>query len=470
MASTSALDAVRPRTAPAVSTVAVRVAGLCKAYHVYDRPIDRLKQFLIRGRRRFYRDFWALRDVSFELAPGEAFGIVGRNGSGKSTLLQILAGTLAPTSGEVVVNGRVAALLELGAGFSPEFSGRENVLLSGAVMGLTRAEIESRFDEIVDFAEIGEFIDQPVKTYSSGMFVRLAFAVQTAIDPDVLIVDEALAVGDIFFRQKCYARIRKLRDKGCALLFVSHAVTEVEQLCERALLLDHGSARFVGPAPETIKRYYLVAQPGRAPRGDPLADEVAAAPRRVTEGDAFAWPGDSVLHDTRALTQVADGVARCTRLGVCDAHGTARASFEQAEEAIFFFEFEILQGIGAPLGGVLIRNDKGAIVHGKGALEYDLPLARRVAPGARVRYRQAVVLALAPGEYSFEVGLATIDASMYPSAGRRSYQEQVAETTVVCIVPNAGVFSIGLRQRFENAQLTHHGISDLPGSLACQVL
>ncbi len=219
---------------------ALSVRSLSKRFEIYERPADRLRQTLWRGRRQFYREFWALRDISFSLAPGQALGIVGRNGSGKSTLLQLVAGTLSPTSGEVDATGRVSALLELGSGFNPEFSGRENVFLNGAILGLRQAEMRALLPDILDFADIGDFVDRPVKTYSSGMQLRLAFAVATAVTPRILIVDEALAVGDEAFQRKCFARIEKIREEGAAVLFVSHSPQQILELCDTAMLLDSG--------------------------------------------------------------------------------------------------------------------------------------------------------------------------------------------------------------------------------------
>ena len=219
------------------SELAVCVQGLSKCYSIFDRPEDRLKQMFSLGRRKFYRDFWALQDVSFEVAKGETIGIVGRNGSGKSTLLQLLAGILTPTAGVIESRGRIAALLELGAGFSPEFTGRENIRLSGQLIGLSREEIAAREPEIISFAEIGEFIDQPVKTYSSGMFVRLAFAVHASVEPDILIIDEALAVGDGQFVHRCMARFRELQRRGTTMIVVSHDPSTIKRLCDRALCL-----------------------------------------------------------------------------------------------------------------------------------------------------------------------------------------------------------------------------------------
>src|SRR2546429_3449321 len=218
----------------------IEFQGVSKSYAIYDSPGDRLKELITPKRYQFHRDFWALRDVSFTIRRGETFCIVGENGSGKSTLLQIIAGILHPTTGDTAVRGRVSALLELGAGFNPEFSGRDNVYLNGAILGLTTRQIDQRYGEIARFAEIGDFIDQPVKTYSSGMVVRLAFAVAINVDPEILLVDEALAVGDIYFRQRCMRKVHELRSRGITILFVSHAVSDVKAIGDRVLWLDRG--------------------------------------------------------------------------------------------------------------------------------------------------------------------------------------------------------------------------------------
>lgn len=242
-----------PVQLPGSTVISVRDVG--KLYHVYARPQDRLKQALLRGSRKYYQDFWALRGVSFDVNRGEAVGILGRNGAGKSTLLQIIAGTMTPTEGQVGVRGRVAAMLQLGSGFNPEFTGRENVFLGGAILGITRREMETRFDEIAAFAEIGGFIDQPIKTYSSGMAARLAFAVSFSVEPDLLIVDEILAVGDIGFQQKCISRLRHLRDDGLTLLFVSHSPDAVRSICHKALFLIEGRPAYYGPAERATDLY-----------------------------------------------------------------------------------------------------------------------------------------------------------------------------------------------------------------------
>ena len=236
--------------------VVIAAHNLGKRYQIYRKPQDRLKQGLLRwSGKQFYRDFWALKGVSFEVKRGEAVGVLGRNGAGKSTLLQLIAGTLAPSEGDVSVRGRVPAMLQLGSGFSPEFTGRENVYLAGSILGIPRREMESRFDAIASFADIGAFMDQPLKTYSSGMGARLAFAVSFSVEPDLLIVDEILAVGDIGFQQKCVSRLRALRDNGLTMLFVSHSPDAVRSVCNRALFLVDGQMVFFGPAEQTTNQY-----------------------------------------------------------------------------------------------------------------------------------------------------------------------------------------------------------------------
>ncbi len=243
--------------------IAIRVQNLSKCYQIYDTPRDRLKQFLfprfqrlsLQQQKRYFREFWAVNDVSFEVKKGETIGIIGRNGSGKSTLLQMISGTLNPTSGSVQINGRIAALLELGSGFNPEFTGRENIYLNGAILGLTNKEIDDRLAAIMTFADIGDFIDQPVKTYSSGMYVRLAFAIQANVDPDILIVDEALAVGDTYFVHRCMLRFNELQRSGTTILFVSHDANAVRNLCSRAIWLTDGRIMEMGDSSAVVDAY-----------------------------------------------------------------------------------------------------------------------------------------------------------------------------------------------------------------------
>lgn len=237
------------------SETVIKVSNVSKCYQIYDKPRDRLLQMLTRGLKKYFKEFWALQDITFEIKKGETIGIVGRNGSGKSTLLQIICGTLSPSSGHIETQGRIAALLELGSGFNPEFSGRENVYLNASILGLKEKEIDERYDAIAAFADIGTFIDQPIKTYSSGMVVRLAFATAIHVEPDILVVDEALAVGDTAFQQKCLNRIRQMQREGVSILLVTHSTNTLVEYCDRGIYFKKGRLMLDGPCREVVKVY-----------------------------------------------------------------------------------------------------------------------------------------------------------------------------------------------------------------------
>lgn len=260
-----------------MNEIAISLENISKCFKRYAKPVDRLKEILL-PQKNHAQIFWALRDINLNVTRGEALGIIGQNGSGKSTLLQIIAKTLTPTTGEVFVNGRVSALLELGSGFNPEFTGRQNVFFNGQILGLSQQEIATKLDEIIKFAEIGDFIEQPVKTYSSGMFVRLAFAVAVSVNPDILIVDEALAVGDIYFQQKCFERIQELKKLGTTLLFVSHDSTAVYKLCDRAILIESGKALLDGSPKQVIDLYEAKLLKKRDTHSESVEIQIVAKP------------------------------------------------------------------------------------------------------------------------------------------------------------------------------------------------
>jgi len=285
---------------------AIEARDLGKCYSLFERPGDRLKQ-LLWGRWRnpakaYYRDFWALKDVNFVVAPGEVVGIVGRNGAGKSTLLQMVCGTLAPSTGDLQVRGRVAALLELGAGFNPDFTGLENIYMNAAILGLSRAQVRERLDSIVAFADIGDFIRQPVKSYSSGMYMRLAFAVATSVEPDILVIDEALSVGDGAFARKSFDRIMGLKEAGKTILFCSHSMYQVEALCSRALWIEAGTLRMAGSAAEVTSAYQSSLNASVAVTANALSGLAAAAPPVAL---ASAPPGAGKINQ---IVGTADGV------------------------------------------------------------------------------------------------------------------------------------------------------------------
>jgi lipopolysaccharide transport system ATP-binding protein len=465
------------------SDIVIRVDNVSKAYTIWSSPSARLHgpilgqvgqmPFLPRGlrdwcgqhSRQSFKDFYALTGVSLEIRRGESYGIIGRNGSGKSTLLQIIAGTLMPTKGEVTVHGSVAALLELGSGFNPEFTGRENVYMNAAIRGMTKEQTDARFDEIAGFADIGDFIDQPTKTYSSGMLVRLAFAVTTSVDADVLLIDEALAVGDVFFRQKCYKHLENLRNRGVTIVLVSHGMGEVEQFCQRAALLHHGAVTFHGNATEAVKRYYLTEQDDHTRNVSIGAKDAEGAEPIAMETVAdFFWPAASAFIDISGIPQISNGAARCTGVALCDNEGRPCRSFAQGETASFFYEYELLQDTGAPMAGVELVNDKSTIVHGKTTLEYGSEVPTALARGTRLQFRQDITLELAVGEYTFSLGLGMLTEHDYQMRGTFAHAELDSKMVRLCILPGVGQFAITFRRAGKPVQLLHHGVANLPGT------
>lgn len=470
---TDRMDATQKQMpAPRVEEYAIVVDDVSKCYHVYEAPSDRLKQALYPRMRRvlglpeqaYFREFWALRNVSLTVRPGETVGIIGRNGSGKSTLLQLICGTLSPTAGSIQTNGRIAALLELGSGFNPEFSGRENIFMNAAVLGMSDEEIRARYQQIVDFSEIGDFIEQPVKTYSSGMFMRLAFAVQAHIDASVIVIDEALTVGDVFFRQKCYTRLQQLREAGVAILLVSHSMPDIEQFCERAILLDQGRARFVGSAAEAAKHYYLLHQPVVQ-----SSDTGIAVAETVSEVNVHDRPTALAFLDISDKPQVGTGGARCSGVAIVDEKGQPRSTFQQGELATFYYEFEVDGDIGVPICGMTITNERGVIVHGKNNLQYADETARSGPGTSLVSCHQKIKLDLAAGEYTFQVGLAAMDAVSWKNRQHIPYEAEGGLVQRICHVSQVGAFSVRMANKDGVVVLSHHGVADLPGSMRITV-
>jgi ABC-type polysaccharide/polyol phosphate transport system ATPase subunit len=347
------------------------------------------------------RDFYALRDVSFAIRPGEATGIIGRNGSGKSTLLQLIAGTLVPSSGSIRTAGRISALLELGSGFNPDFTGRENVFLNGAIQGFTRAEMNTKMVEIEEFADIGDFIGQPVKTYSSGMMMRLAFAVAISVQPDVLIIDEALAVGDVFFSQKCFRKIREIVHGGATLIFVSHDMGAIQSLCDRALLLSGGRLVFDGAPEECVSRYFNLHGPENSggaavPGRHPTASDQAK--RAIIAADIL--PSAKSRHGDRTL-EISAAV-------VVDGHGTVTWDYEIAHRACIRVLFTAREAIRRPSVGIQIHDRMGNLVFAAGStqLRFSLPA---LAKGQEIILEFRVALSLQPGSYTLSLDAAEFD-------------------------------------------------------------
>jgi len=350
---------------------ALRVEGIAKQYRIYDRPSDRLKESLTRGRWKKHREFWALKNISFEIEKGTTTGIVGPNGSGKSTLLQIVAGTLDPTLGNVWVNGRVAALLELGAGFNLEFTGIENISTNAALMGFSRSETKTRLPEIERFAEIGDFIHQPVKTYSSGMYVRLAFAIAVNVDPDILVVDEALSVGDTIFQHRCVRRIKEMQERGTTVLFVSHDPTLVRALCSRAILLYQGETLADGTPVEVLNRYQRLIMAREAK--DTAGDSEAPSPT-TSEVESPAQTMQHVGAPLSSHYRHGNGDAEVIYAELLDADEQPVELVETGDPLYLRMRFIMHRDIARPICGFMIRSRHGMNVYGTNTEQRGLEL------------------------------------------------------------------------------------------------
>ncbi|HSP69777.1 MAG TPA: ABC transporter ATP-binding protein [Bryobacteraceae bacterium] len=334
-----------------MSAPVVEFSNVSKSYSIYAAPRDRLKELATFQTRRFHTEFWALRDVSFDVRRGETFCVVGENGSGKSTLLQICAGIMAPTTGTAVANGRIAALLELGSGFNPEFSGRDNVFLNGAILGLSRKDMDRRLPEIEAFAEIGAFINQPVKTYSSGMVVRLAFAVAIHVDPEILLVDEALAVGDVYFRQRCMRKVHELRQRGVTILFVSHATSDVKALGDRAMWLEKGIVKALGKT-DLVVAQYLAAMSEK--------DRVYQAHAfSVEEARTLPAPQEIVEEIPNIDHRFGDAKAEVIGITVLDAHGARVGLLQPNSTIVVRISVRAKENLDRPIVGFMFRNHLG---------------------------------------------------------------------------------------------------------------
>lgn len=446
--------------------IAIQVANISKHYEIYEHPRDRLKQFfapraqrlLGRTPRQYYREFTALQNISFTVQRGQTVGIIGRNGSGKSTLLQIICGTLTPSSGEVQVNGRIAALLELGSGFNPEFSGRENVYLNGAILGLSREQMEARFDEIAAFADIGEFLEQPVKNYSSGMQVRLAFAVSVCVEPDILVVDEALAVGDEAFQRKCFARIERIKEDGGTILFVNHGAQAVVQLSDKAILLDRGEVLCAGRPKFVVNQYQRLLNVSSGEQENLRAQILASALQEqkqdqeqiqhnqnagqlveaATNTDVAAGletPASEEGYDpalaasASAITRLEERGARILNVKITTLHGTQVNLLQMGKRYRLEYEVAFDQGVTQVGMGFGIRTISGLMVAGASTFLSRKQRLASVASGQRKRMSFEFTCNVLPDTYFVQCG---VRGSI---AGEDIYLNRVFDVTCFRVLP-----------------------------------
>jgi lipopolysaccharide transport system ATP-binding protein len=416
------------------NNIAIRVTNLSKRYEIYATPRDRLKQFILpplqrligQAPKQYFNEFSALRDVSFEVKKGETVGIIGRNGSGKSTLLQMICGTLSPTNGSIQTTGRIAALLELGAGFNHEFTGRENIFLNASLLGLSRREIDTRFQSIIDFADIGDALEQPIKTYSSGMVVRLAFAVAVHTDPDILIVDEALAVGDMVFQARCLDHIRSMRDNGVTTFFVTHDIGTFQTICDYGLLLDEGQLFSKGQPDHLAAQYYNLAQEHEHQRQ-----------KKILGNFELSTNEDQSLEEAKEKISKAAGGKEEYRFGSKDAvitdfrmlneHGKVIQSLEVGKSFTVEIDVDVMTTLSDLTAAIMFRNAQGQNLFGANTRYDGNTKLSAVLAGTRLRIGMSMKMLLNPGQYLLHLGLANCSSDhLYVTLDNRDKAESIS--------------------------------------------
>lgn len=386
--------------------IAIKVQNVSKIYNIYDKPIDRLKESISFFKRTYHKEFHALKDISLEIKKGETVGIVGKNGSGKSTLLKIITGVLTPTNGNVEVDGRISALLELGAGFNPELTGIENIYLNGTIMGFSKGEIDDRLDSILSFADIGDFVYQPVKMYSSGMFVRLAFAVAISVEPEILIIDEALSVGDVRFQQKCYSKIESIRNSGKTILFVSHSLESIKRYCSEAILLESGKVELRGNPKDVVNSYLRITRNMdlESNNKESKSIDIKGNPQN---NDLFKLE-ESIWYNKNEYTY-GTNEAIFTKVGMYDEYGNISTEFEIGKEVVLIVEFYAKKDLDELFFGFGLRNLQGLdLFVFNGTKQFDNWSINNIEKGRtyRIKIRQRV--SLVPNDYCISLSLAKI--------------------------------------------------------------
>ncbi|MCB0165374.1 MAG: ABC transporter ATP-binding protein [Anaerolineae bacterium] len=450
----------------------IKVEGLGKKFEIYDSPWGRVKEWFTS--RPYHQEFWALRHISFALERGQILGLIGPNGAGKSTLLKILTGILYPTEGAYHVNGRILSLLGLGTGFNPELTGRQNLFRSAQLLDFPEDYVAERLPDIEDFAELDDYFDRPFKFYSSGMKARLGFSLFAFLECDVLILDEIFAVGDIFFKQKCYERMEALMNQNVAVIVVTHALPIVQQYCQDSILLNHGQMVYYGEPAETIKRFAALQ------RKSSSAEISLSTVMAMDDGDLFPqitahneltfWPEAGAFLDlSKAIVTHKQGFF-CTGVALCDQQGQPCDIFEHGQWAYFYTEFETIDAVEIPLSKITILNARNIVIYGKSTLQHCWPKVPPPMPQAgRVRFKHAIKLDLDSGNYTATVAFTTTNPADYANANQQSRRDVQTKMIGLCHVERAITFTIIPRQG-EGIPLPHHGICNLPDKFDVSVV
>jgi lipopolysaccharide transport system ATP-binding protein len=443
------------------------VQNVSKDYEIHSSNGARfVRQLLGRFSPTRPKVFPAVRNVSFEVFPGEAIAILGRNGAGKSTLLQLVSNLVRPSAGKIVGPPKIISLLELGSGFSPDFTGRDNIVVNGAILGLDRSTLHEKAQEIIDFADIGDYIDEPVRTYSSGMFLRLAFAIATTASPQLLLVDEVLAVGDIFFRQKCYDRLAEMRERGTAIVLVTHSLSDAAEFCDRGLVLSEGQVGFYGDAVGAVQHFIHHEQGARTGQrsSEPDRAQLDVDNDVPSEDEQSVWLDSTYSLDISCAPQITKGgTVRLTKILLTDQNDEPRSSFFQGDWLRVRAAFEFTEQASRVIAGIGLRNEKNILVHGKHGINAQEAFSPAfVQSGTRLELIYDVKLDLDFGQYTFDFGLAEVAEDAFQRRHELSAAEIASYISMLCSVHGVGAISVVSPPMRKVATYTHFGVADLP--------
>jgi lipopolysaccharide transport system ATP-binding protein len=457
-----------------INDVILKVDNLSKTFKVYPRASGRIKEWLTLGRRVHHKNFQALNDISFEVRKGAFLGIIGPNGAGKSTLLKIITGVLEPTSGSYVTEGKVLSLLELSGGMDGDLTGRENILRSAQLLGFPDGYVEEKIELIAEFADLGDFFDQQLAVYSSGMRIRLAFSMFAFLDCDVLILDEVLAVGDIFFRQKCYARLEELIEKNVAIVLVTHSTGTVRQYCSDVIVLNNGRIIYHGASDTAIQKYFEIKkdQGVSIKVSDTYAEEDYVSPENVqgkSKTDLLDWPPESNFDQTDLPKKSENQQAKLTHLLVCDEHGNPRHVFKQGETAVIYFAYQIKENMGVPIAGINFLTVTNVLVHGKNSLQHKIDHPPKMNIGDVIRYKKTIKLDVSPGNYIFNLNLLAMHPFDFERSEILSVLELKEKLVNVLRINPAGAIEVLRSSQGQSIDL-HAGICNLDGYMQAQVI
>jgi lipopolysaccharide transport system ATP-binding protein len=454
--------------------VILKVDNLSKTFKIYPHASGRIKEWLTLGRRVYHKDFQALHDISFEVRRGTFLGIIGPNGAGKSTLLKLITGVLEPTSGSYLATGKVLSLLELSGGMDADLSGRENIIRSAQLLGFPDAYVEEKMEQIIEFAELGDFFDQPLGVYSSGMRIRLAFSMFAFLDCDVLILDEVLAVGDIFFKQKCYVRLEELIKQNVAIVLVTHSTGTVSQYCDDVIVMQNGMIVYHGTPDLAIQKYFEIKkdQGITIKVTDTYAEEDYYFGKNVhleLKTDLLDWPLESAFNKNDLPKNSGNKQAKLTHLLVCDAQGNPCQVFKQGETAIFYIAYQANENMGVPIVGINLVTVQNLLIHSKNSLQLNVDHPLKLKKGDIIRYKQLVKLDVAPGNYIFNLNLSAMHASDFALREGFSKTDFKEKLIPVLGVKSAGAIQV-VRHPGNQAFDLHGGICNLDGEMRMEVV